>query len=119
MTQTRNGGTGTVADPYFHTEADYPYRYKANQAYYNTNGQRFNPSQDEIDAGFVHLYSNYYSRTQPAVTGVKLLDLQIKTIEQRLEQDQKDLAAMQKAKTLLTDNPEYVMLLELHNRGLL
>lgn len=124
MTATKDGsgGNGQRNTPYWATGTSanhYAYTYTPNQTYYSASGVIFTPSAEDIEAGFTHLYSGYWYRTNPTVTGIKLIQSNIKAIEKRIAADQKDLDGLRAAEKLLNDNPEYSMLLDLHKRGLL
>lgn len=118
-----SGGSGTKANPYWATGTAqggaWQYKYSPGYTYVDGGGQRINPSQAEIEAGFLHLNNGYWYKTESTLTGLKLIQANIKAAEDRIAAEQKDLDGLRKAEKLLAENPEWTTLLDLHNRGLL
>jgi hypothetical protein len=117
------GGSGSKTNPYFSSDpknkACWQYFYAPSYTYVDECGTRIFPTSDQIEAGFLHVTGGVYYRTTSQLTGAKALAAQIKVIEDRIASDTQDLAGLRKAEKLLTDNPEYMMLLDLHKKGLL
>lgn len=122
-TKVASGGSGTKTNPYWATGTAqggaWQYKYNPGYTYVDGGGQRINPSQAEIEAGFLHLNNGYWYKTESTLSGLKLIQANIKAAEDRIAAEQKDLDGLRKAEKLLAENPEWTTLLDLHNRGLL
>ena len=122
-TKNASGGNGTQADPYWATGTtagnSWQYGYTPNAIYSNVSTGQFKPTQEQIEAGFIHYTSSVYYKTQPTVTGIKLIQANIRDLESRIANDTKDLEGLRNAEKMLVENPAWSTLLDLHNRGLL
>ena len=123
MQDNSTGGAGTKISPYWAKgqlyKTTYQYSFVPGAKYYNELNQVFTPTSEQIEKGFLHVSGGYWYKTTTTLTGIKLIQANIKEIEARIAADQADLNGLREAEKLLNDNPAWSALLDLHNRGLL
>lgn len=121
--QNTSGGSGTKTNPYWATGSAsggaWQYKYNTGYTYVNELGVRIMPTAEEIEAGFLHMSGGAWYKTESSLSGLKLIQANIKSAERRIAEETKDLEGLRAAEKLLTDNKEWAVLLDLHNRGLL